>query len=172
MKYLAAYALLALSGKKDISTLTSTQPPMTSNLSSAASNPTPAMLKSMKWSKHSRASPFTNSSLKDKADSEMLPPLLLAKLLRRRSRRRRRSPRRRKNPRRRKSLRLKHPKNNKTPIWEISSDDTHSHIYSFVTIHSQNIKYNIWIISASLELDLYFSSLIVWLVSKYKHILL
>lgn len=131
MKYLAAYALLALSGKKDICTHQSTQPPMTSSPSSAASNPTPPMQKSTRWSMPSRVRPFTRSSLKVKADSETLLQLVPASPPRRRPRLRRKSPRRRRNPRRRKSPRSKHPKNNKMPIWEISSDDTHSHIYSF-----------------------------------------
>lgn len=116
MKYLAAYALLALSGKKDISTSRSTQTPRTSRDFSAASNPTPLMQKSMRSSTLSEARPSTSSSLKDRADSATPPlPLPLRPPIRRMPRRKRRRKslrRRRKNPRKR-SRKL--PKNNKTP---------------------------------------------------------
>jgi len=55
MKYLAAYALLALSGKKDISTSFFTQTPMISKPFSAVFNLMHQMMTSTKSSLHLRA---------------------------------------------------------------------------------------------------------------------
>lgn len=130
MKYLAAYALLALSGKKDISTPSLIQPQAILKPCSTASNPTPQMQRSTKSSRLSRERPSINSLLTDSHVWEARLPLLPRPRRRRLPRRRRRSPSpRRKNPRRRS---LRSLKNNKTQILEISSDDTHRHIYSFV----------------------------------------
>lgn len=130
MKYLAAYALLALSGKKDISTPPLIQPQAILKPCSTASNPTLQMQRSTKSSRPSRERPSINSSLTDSHVWEAHLPLLPRPRRRRLPRRRRRSQSpRRKNPRRR-SWRSR--KNNKTQILEISSDDTHRHIYSFV----------------------------------------
>jgi hypothetical protein len=66
MKYLAAYALLALSGKKDISTGDFIQMQRISNPYSVAFNLTPLMPKSTKSLLPSREKPSINSSLRDK----------------------------------------------------------------------------------------------------------
>ena len=60
MKYLAAYALLALSGKKDISNFDSTQKPQMSNLYSATSDLKSLTTMSIDASKVSRENPFTS----------------------------------------------------------------------------------------------------------------
>lgn len=127
MKYLAAYALLTLGGKKDISTSHLTQPPQTWRLFSAVSSLTLLMPKSIKLSQLLRGNLFTNSSLRDKADSETVLHLL-AKLPKRRKSRRKSLKRksRNKSPRRKPHQ----PPKKKTQISEISSDDTHPHIYS------------------------------------------
>ena len=126
MKYLAAYALLALSGKKDISTSHPTQPPRILNPSSVAFNPMPLMPKLTRSSTLSRARLSTSSFLRVRADSELAPDLLPPRSLTRRTIRRKKSPRRRRRPRSPSPRRRRHPKNNKMPIWEISSDDRYA----------------------------------------------
>jgi hypothetical protein len=136
MKYLAAYALLALSGKKDISTHLVIQPPRTSKPSSVASHRMPLTKKSIKSSPPPRENPSISSSTTGKRDSEAPPPLPSQPRRRTlpRRRRRRRNPKRSNSPRRRLLRRLL--KNNKTQISEICSDDTHTHIYSFPTANN------------------------------------
>lgn len=129
MKYLAAYALLALSGKKDICTHLFIQPLVTSKLSSAVFNHMPLMPRSIKSLKPAKENPSINSSLTDKVDWEALPQpplprLTRNKLPRNRSLKRKKNLKRSNSPRRLKS----HLKNNKTQILEICSDDTHTHI--------------------------------------------
>lgn len=121
MKYLAAYALLSLSGKKDISTNAPTQLLRTSKDCSEASNPTQLMTRSTKLSQLSRVKPSISSSEKARPVWEArLPPL--PRLRRRKPpKRRRRSPsQRRRSPRRRL---LKSPRRRKMLISEICSDD-------------------------------------------------
>lgn len=77
MKFLAAYTLLALSGKKDISTPSSMQPPPTSRVSLARAT-SPAMTPtSTDSSNPSRARRSTNSLLKapPKSETPQLPSL-------------------------------------------------------------------------------------------------
>lgn len=142
MKYLAAYALLALSGKKDISTPPLIQLQAILKPCSPVSNPTPPMQRSTKSSTLSRESPSINSLLMDSHDWEAhlhrLPRLRRKKPPRRRRKSqnpRKKSPRR-KSPRRRSWMSRK---NNKTQILETSSDDTHRHIYLFVAQPSNTI---------------------------------
>lgn len=126
MKYLAAYALLALSGKKEISTPSSTQMHRILNPSSEAFNPTPPMKKSTRSSRPSEESPSINSSPKDRLASEAPPPQLPPSPLKRRRLLRNNSPRRRSNnPRRRSSS---PPRKRKTQISEISSDDDNHYL--------------------------------------------
>lgn len=125
MKYLAAYALLALSGKKDISTFCSTQPPTISSLSSDLSDLKLPMTTSTELSKPSRESPSINLLLMDQSalePADPLPSLLLLLLLQRRiplplpknnNPRRRKLPNPWRNPRRR-------------WIWEICSVDSYT----------------------------------------------
>lgn len=129
MKYLAAYALLALSGKKDICTHTLIQPLLTSKLSLAVFNHMPLIARSIKLSKPAKENPFTNLLLTDKADWEAQAPPL-PKLPTRNKPPRNRHPRRKSlkrsnNPRK---FNQNHLKNNKTQIWETCSDDTREHI--------------------------------------------
>lgn len=128
MKYLAAYALLALSGKKDISTPPLTQPQATLKPCSAAFNPTPPMQRSTKSSRLSRERPSINWLLRDNHVWEAHLHLLRLRRRRLLRRRRRSQSLRRRSPRRRLWMMSK---NNKTQILEISSDDTHRHIYLF-----------------------------------------
>ena len=121
MKYLAAYALLALSGKKEISNAILTKTLEISKLFSEVFNPTPLMLKSTKSSMPLEERPSISSSLRDRVDWEahlLLHPAIRKMLPRRR--RRRKSPRRNNNLKRklRRLLRKR-----KMPIWEICSVD-------------------------------------------------
>ena len=122
MKYLAAYALLALSGKTNISTQALIQPPRTLKLFSTASNLTLLTRNSTESWMLCRERAYTSSLPKEQKG---LAPVLLLLLLQERLRRRRSrllknsNPRRRKNRRRRKNQRLRRL----TRIWEICSAD-------------------------------------------------
>lgn len=129
MKYLAAYALLALSGKKDICTHLLIQPLVTSKLSSTVFKLMPLIARSTKSLKPAKENPSINSSLTDKVDWEAHPQPLLPKLTRKnlprsRNLKRKKNLKRSNSPRKLKN----HLKNNKKQIWEICSDDTHRHI--------------------------------------------
>ena len=116
MKYLAAYALLALAGKNNISTHHNTQPPKISKQSSPASNPTPTTTNSTELSRLWRENRSISWSLRVPRESELVDQLLLleAKPKKKRSR-----PPKNNNPRRRKS-----PKSSRLMrIWATSSVD-------------------------------------------------
>ena len=98
MKYLAAYPLLTLSGKKDISTFLFTQTSTISNPSSDPSALKPPTMTSTAASTVSRANPSTSSLLRVPRRSDPLVPLPLPLLARRK-------PLKNNNPRRRKKLR-------------------------------------------------------------------
>ena len=117
MKYLAAYALLALSGKKDISKNSFTQRQLTSSLFSATSDRRSQTMTSTDVSTPSRESPSTNSSPTDrrKSDQAPLPPHPPPRPTKN-NKRRRKSPRRRKLP-------LPPRKNRLTKTSETSSVD-------------------------------------------------
>lgn len=123
MKYLAAYALLALSGKKEVSNAILTKTLEISKPSSEVSSPTPPMMKSTRSSMPSEERLFTSSLLRDRADwaAPLLlhPTRLIRKMLPRRTIKRK-SPRRNNNLKRklRRPLRRK-----KMLIWEICSVD-------------------------------------------------
>jgi len=93
------------------------------------------MPKSIKSSQPLRENLSTNLSPRDKADSEAVPHLLarlpIRKMLRRKNLKRKP---RNNSPRRRRKLPLLPKK--KMQILEISSDDTHPHIYSKSNITS------------------------------------
>lgn len=79
MKYLAAYALLALSGKKDISNIWFIQKQLTSSPSSETSDLMSLTKMSIDALTASRENPFTNLSPMDKRKSDLalaLEPLL------------------------------------------------------------------------------------------------
>lgn len=122
MKYLAAYALLALGGKKDISTSKSIQPLMTSSPSLDPSALTLPTRTSRELSTPSRASPSTSWSLTDR--SALAPqaphPLLPLPLLPRRRPLKNNNPRRRRLP----SPRSPSPLLRKKWTWAISSVDS------------------------------------------------
>jgi hypothetical protein len=106
MKYLAAYTLLALSGKKDISISPLTQPPTTSRTSSPPPM-SPSMTRKLPPSStRSREKPSINSLPRAAPSLELDPPLRPPRLLSRRSPRKRKSPRRRRNRKRKKNLSL------------------------------------------------------------------
>lgn len=145
MKYLAAYTLLTLGGKKDISNSWSTQKPQTSSLSSETSAPKLPTRTSIESSAVSREKNSTNSSPVDLKRSEavLLPPSLPVpprkkKTLLKSNKRRKRSPRSR-------PLLLPRKKN-KMKIWEDSSTDPiayltqHSHLSLPITQHYNHIK--------------------------------
>ena len=119
MKYLAAYALLALSGKKDISKNTFTQRQLTSSLFSATSDRRSLTMTSTDASTPSRENPSTNSSPTDRKKSARallpLPPPPQPRPTKN-NKRRRKSPRRRRLP-------LPPRKNRPTKISETSSVD-------------------------------------------------
>lgn len=107
MKYLAAYALLTLSGKKEISNYHSIQKLLTSRHCSARSDHRPLMMTSIESSKASRASPSTSSSpTEPRRSAQDHPPELLPPVLPRRRRLSRKNNKRRLHPRR---LPLPHP---------------------------------------------------------------
>jgi hypothetical protein len=121
MKYLAAYALLALSGKKEISNAILIKTLEISKLFSEVFKPMPLMLKSTKLSMLLEERPSISLLLRDKLDWEA--HLLLHQTIRKmlpRKRRKRKSPRRNNNPKRklRRLLRKR-----KMLIWEICSVD-------------------------------------------------
>ena len=141
MKYLAAYALLTLSGKKDISTTFITQPQKILNLSSAASNAKQTMLKSKASSPTSRASQSTNSSPTAKRESEAVQhqSLIPRQLARNNNPRRNKSQRRNKSLKRKNSLYLSL---NKNKIWEDSSIDRFIRIFkSYLHFIPQSFNY-------------------------------
>ena len=122
MKYLAAYALLALSGKNNISNTSLTQTPTISKLSSTAYKHASLTKNSTESLRHSRESHSISWLLREARKSELVDQLLLlqAKARKRRSRLpKNNNPRRRKSPRRKKSLRL----SRLMRIWEICSAD-------------------------------------------------
>ena len=122
MKYLAAYALLTLSGKKDISNSHVIQKQLTSSHSSEPSDPTSPMKTSIDALRVLRENPSTNSSPKDKRETDLvLVPHQPPQPVTIQSRRRKRI----KNNKRKRKL-LPHPpkKNKPTKISEISSDDS------------------------------------------------
>ena len=71
MKYLAAYALLALSGKKDISNIWLIQKQLTSSPSSETSDLMSLTKMSIDALTASRENPFTNLSPMDKRKSDL-----------------------------------------------------------------------------------------------------
>lgn len=125
MKYLAAYALLTLSGNKNISTLVIMQLPTTSGECSAVLLLKPPTRTSTESSHCSREKMSTNSSPKDLADwapQPLSPLVVLAQPQLPRLKKSRRSKPRNNNPRRllrskSQSLRMK--------TWEICSVDQH-----------------------------------------------
>lgn len=122
MKYLAAYALLALSGKNNISTSCNTQPPMILKVCSVASNLPPPMMNLTELSSLWRESRFISLLLREPRELEQVDPL---PLLQAKAPLPRRKPLKNNNPRRKKSpRRSKSPKSSRlTKIWEIYSAD-------------------------------------------------
>ena len=119
MKYLAAYALLTLSGKKDISNTHLIQKQPISSPSLETSDLTSLMKTSIDASTALRENPFTNSLLRDRKKSDQaleLQLLLLPQMLQRRRRRKRKNNKRKPHhhPLRKKKL---------TKTWETCSVD-------------------------------------------------
>jgi len=144
MKYLAAYALLALSGKKDICTSYLIQPLRILKLFSAVSSPTHLTMTSTKSSQLWRENLSINSLLKDNfvlVAVDLLQVEELQRLPKRRRLLKNNNPRKKKNQRRKKS-----PKSKKMKIWEVSSIDCSALSHHILTIINQRIKqYFHWI---------------------------
>ena len=129
MKYLAAYALLTLSGKNNISISYPIQLPMTLKRSSPVSNPIPLTINSTELLRPWKESNFINWLLREARELDQVDQLLLlhqrqlrrSKLLKNNNQRRRRSLKRSKNLKLSRLMR----------IWEICSADFielfHSH---------------------------------------------
>ena len=143
MKYLAAYALLTLGGKTDISSPHLIQKPQTSSLSSETSDRKSLMRTSTESSVASRERSCTSWSLRVKRESEVAPLLLLLpapprrKLLKS-SKRRRKSPRR--------SPLLLPPRKQLTRISEISSVDAIA-LFNITRISLHNLSHITYISS-------------------------
>lgn len=123
MKYLAAYALLALSGKKEISNAILMKTLEMLKLFSEAFNHTPLMMKSTKSSMPLEERLSINLSLRDRVDWEahlLLHQIREIRKMLPRKRRKRKSPRRNNNLKRKLRILLR---KRKKPIWEIFSVD-------------------------------------------------
>lgn len=134
MKYLAAYALLTLSGKKEISMYFIMQPLKISNLSSVASHANLMMLKSKLFSPMSRENLSINSLLTETRDSEDQHQPLKLQLQERNN-----NPRRNKSQRRKSNLKRKnnpYQSQNKIKIWEDSSIDRFIEIFKSIILVS------------------------------------